>query len=134
VIKSSHYRYPFQNLIIVDAEGTLDLPASKGLLKKLAADPTFDAQTEVLLDLRDVNCRMSTLDVYEIASFLAWPDPALPTRKKIAVLVEGRAEFDHALFLEMCTANAGVRLAAFDDYDKANDWLNADLPPDPKGS
>jgi len=110
-----------------------DLPASKTALKKLAADPRFDAQTEVLLDLRDIKCELSTLDIYELASFLAWPDPALPTRKKIAVLVNSGAEFDHASFLQMCTANAGIRLAVFDDYDAADAWLNADLPADPKG-
>ena len=109
-----------------------DLPASKAALKKLAADPNFDAQTEVLLDLRDVSCALSTLDIYELASFMGWPDPALPTRRKIAVLVNGRAEFDHASFLQMCTANAGVHLAAFIDYDEANSWISAALPDDPK--
>ena len=112
-------------------KGVCDLSASKAALKKLAADPQFDSQTEVLLDLRDVKCQMSTLDIYELASFMAWPDPALPTRKRIAVLVNG-PQFDHASFLQMCTANAGVRLAAFDDYDAADNWLNADLPADPK--
>ena len=99
---------------------------------KLAADPQFDPQTEVLLDWRDVECEMSTLDIYDLASFLASPDPALPTRRKIAVLVDGQRGFDHALFLQMCVANSGIRLAAFADYDAANDWLSADLPADPK--
>ena len=121
-----------KNLILVDAQGICDLPASKAALRKLANDPSFNAQTEVLLDLRDVTCEMSTLDIYELASFLGGPDPALPTRRKIAVLVNGASQFDHAWFLEMCTANSGIRLAAFDDYDAADEWLSADLPDDPK--
>ncbi|MEP6701748.1 MAG: hypothetical protein ABJB04_02080 [Betaproteobacteria bacterium] len=131
-MNTRHQAFPLQHLIVVDATGILDLAESKAALKKLAADPQFDATTEVLLDLRDVTCEMTTLDIYELASFMAWPDPALPTRRNIAVLVEGRAGFDHASFLQMCTANAGIRLAAFDDYDAANAWLNGDLPQDPK--
>jgi hypothetical protein len=131
-LKTQHKAFPLEHLIVVDAKGVCDLPASKAALEKLAADPQFDSQTEVLLDWRDVKCEMSTLDIYELASFLAGPDPALPTRRKIAVLVGGRAQFDHASFLQMCTANAGIRLAAFDDYDAADHWLTADLPADPK--
>lgn len=124
--------FPLKHLIVVDAKGALDLQASRAMLTKVAADPQFDSMTEVLLDLRDVDCHMSTLDIYKLASLMAGPDPALPTRKKIAVLVGGRAQFDHAAFLQMCIANSGVHLAAFIDYDAANDWLNADLPPDRK--
>jgi hypothetical protein len=131
-LKTQHKAFPLRHLIVVDAKGVCDLPASKAALEKLAADPQFDSQTEVLLDLRDIECQMSTLDIYELAAFMAGPDPALPTRRKIAVLVDGRSEFDHASFLQMCTANSGIRLAAFDDYDAADDWLSADLPADPK--
>src|SRR5258706_12821784 len=124
--------FPPQDLIVVDAAGPLDLPGSKVALRKLAADPRFDPDMEVLIDLRDVACVMSTLDIYELARDLTSSDPALPTRRKIAVLVSGRSEFDHALFLQMCTANGGIRLSAFDDYDAADRWLNAELPEDPK--
>ena len=132
MMNTRHNIFPLQELIVVDATGTLDLDASKALLRKLAADPRFDPNKEVLLDLRDIECHLSTLDIYELANFMAWPDPALPTRKKIAILVAGRVEFDHASFLQMCASGNGVRIAAFDDYDKADDWLKADLPPDPK--
>jgi len=70
--------------------------------------------------------------VYEIASLLAWPNPALPTRRKIAALVKPGPGFDNAAFLEMCTSNSGIRLAAFNDYDKASEWLSAEVPPDAK--
>jgi hypothetical protein len=131
-MRTEHLALPLQHLIIVDASGTLDLPASKAALDKLAADPEFDSRTEVLLDLRDVDCKLSTLDIYELASYMAWPNPALPTRKKIAILVEGRTEFDHALFLQMCTTTRGLHIEAFDDYQQASQWLNASVPQDPK--
>jgi hypothetical protein len=132
MMQTRHNVFPFQKLVVVDASGTCDLAASKAALRKLAADPAFDANKEVLLDLRDIECHLTTLDIYQLANFLNEPEPALPTRRKIAVLVSGRVEFDHAVFLQMCTAGGGLRLAAFDDYDKADSWLSAELPPDPK--
>jgi hypothetical protein len=121
-----------QHLIVMDASGILDLHASKAALAKLAADPGFDQRAEILLDLRDIECHMSTSDIYDLAVAMAWPDPVLPTRKRIAILVAGRVEFDHAEFLVMCAVNRGVRIAAFDDYDKADRWMTVELPPDPK--
>ena len=131
-MEATHRAFPLSHLIILDASGRLDLAASRNALKDLASDPEFDAKTEVLLDLRDVDCDMSTVDIYDLATYMAWPNPVLPTQKKIAILVAGRTEFDHAKFLEMCVRNRGPRVAAFLDYDQADDWLNAELPEDPK--
>lgn len=130
-MKTTRKAFPLKDLIVITSSGTIDLAASKSALESLAADAKFDSQYEVLLDLRDSECEMSVIDVHEIATYLAWPDPALPTRKKIAVLVSGRQAFDHAKFLEMCSKNRGVRVGAFEDYDKASAWLDADLPEDP---
>jgi hypothetical protein len=63
---------------------------------------------------------------------MAFPVPALPTDKKVAVLVDSRSAFNHAQFLEMCAGNRGLNLRAFDRYEDANDWLNAELPADRK--
>jgi hypothetical protein len=129
---STRKAFPLRDLIIVTASGTIDLAASKATLKSLAADPDYKANYEILLDLRDSKCIMSLMDVFEIATYLAWPDPALPPRQKIAVLVSGHGAFDHAKFLEMCSTNRGIKLGAFEDYEKASEWLDADLPNDPK--
>ncbi len=131
-MKTTRKAYPFKDLIIMTSSGTIDLAASKVALKNLAADPEFDRHYEILLDLRDSECELSVTDVYEIATYLAWPDPALPTRRKIAVLVSGERAFDHAKFLEVCSANRGVHVRAFDDYEKADEWFDADLPADRK--
>lgn len=133
-MRTARKAFPLKDLIIVTSSGTIDLVASKAALKSLAADPEFEAGYEVLLDLRDSKCAMSIADVFEIATYLAWPDPALPTRKKIAVLVSGERAFDHAKFLEMCSTNRGIRVGAFEDYEKAGEWLDTDLPEDPKGT
>src|SRR5258706_16286312 len=123
--------FPPQDLIVVDAAGPLDLPGSKVALRKLAADPRFDPDMEVLIDLRDVACEMSTLDIYELARDLTSSDPALPTRRKIAVLVSGRSEFDHALFLQTSTATAGIPVAPVDESRARCYGLNSALTRDP---
>ena len=133
-MKTRNKAYPLKHLMVMTATGTLDLAASKAALRSLTADPGFDARSEVLLDLRDVECVMSVTDVYELAVHMASPDPALPTHKKIALLVAGHAAFDHAKFLEMCAGNRGLKIGAFVDYAIADEWLNADLPDDPKES
>jgi hypothetical protein len=126
--------FPLRDLLVMTTSGTIDLAASKSVLKSLTADPDYRANYEILLDLRDTTCELSLSDVFEIATYLAWPDPALPPRQKIAVLVSGQGAFDHAKFLEMCSTNRGIRVHAFEDYDKASDWLDTVLPEDPKGT
>ena len=126
--------FPLKHLIVMTATGTLDLVASKAALKSIVADSNFDARCKVLLDLRDIDCAMSVTDIYELAVHMAAPNPALPTNKKIALLVAGHAAFDHARFLEMCAGNRGLKMRAFEDYETADQWLNADLPDDPKDS
>jgi hypothetical protein len=133
-MKTQNKAFPLKHLMVMTATGTLDLNASKAALKSLIADPGFDARSEVLLDLRDVECAMSVTDIYELAVYMAAPNPALPTYKKIAVLVAGHLAFDHARFLEMCGGNRGLKIGAFVDYESADEWLNADLPADPKNS
>ena len=39
-------------------------------------------------------------------------------------------EFDDAKFLALCGVNRGITIHAFEDYDAADDWLKATLPPD----
>ena len=131
-MKTKYFAYPMKHLIIMDASGKMDFPASKIALDELAANPEFDRQTEVLLDLRDADCNLTTVDLYDIAAYMAWPNPAVPTSKKIAILVEGRLEFDHAQFLVMCLRPRGIHIAAFDGYEEADAWLDAALPEDPK--
>lgn len=130
-MKTKIKAFPVKHLIVMTAEGNLDLVASKAALKAVAAAPGFDARSEVLLDLREIHCTMSVTDIYELAGHMAAPATALPTDRKIALLVDGTMEFDRAKFLELCTSNRGVAIHAFEDYDAADVWLNATLPPDP---
>jgi hypothetical protein len=131
-MKTDNEFFRAEHLFVMDATGVLDAAASRIALAKLAADPDFSARCEVLMDLRDIKCAMSASDIYELAIAMAWPNAALPTNRKVAILVEGRSEFDHASFLALCATNRGLSVAAFEDYDTAGEWLVATLPTDPK--
>ncbi|MEO8133285.1 MAG: hypothetical protein ABI831_04850 [Betaproteobacteria bacterium] len=48
------------------------------------------------------------------------------------MLVSGVRDFDHATFLALCGSIRGMQIKAFDQYDLADEWLAAQLPPDQK--
>ena len=81
-----------------------------------------------MLDFRDVDCELGVVDIFEIASHIGWPSPVLSTGRKIAVLIPKSMPFDNARFLELCSANRGLRLGAFWDIEQAERWLDAELP------
>jgi hypothetical protein len=131
-LKSEKDFFRTEHLVVLDVTGSLDLKASTAALNGLANDPRFDASTEVLLDLRGMECHMSNGDIYALATAMGRPDPLLPTNKKIAILVAGNSEFNHAEFLALCGRSRGLQIEAFDDYDRAGFWLLGTLPPDAK--
>lgn len=128
--------YPLRHLMVVTANGTIDLENSKAAMKRLAADPDFDWSSEVLLDCRGIECELSTFDVFVLAISMAFPHPALPTYQRVALLVDkqspGHFAFDHARFLQLCAENRGVNIRAFENYQSADAWLMAELPEDPR--
>ena len=70
-METTHRVFRAQHLIVMDASGILDLHASVAALKRLAMDPGFDSRAEVLLDLRDIECRMSINNIYSLAEAMA---------------------------------------------------------------
>ena len=122
--------FPHQSLMVLTADGQLDIAASKATLKAVAESSSHSEHAEVLLDLRETNCSLSISDIYELAEYMASPQTGLQTREKIAVLVDGGIEFDHAKFLALCAVNRGVSIRAFDEYGAAGNWLKTTLPTD----
>jgi hypothetical protein len=117
-----------KSIIVASAEGSLDLAASKSAIREITADPEYSEYYEVLLDLRNVDCKLSITDIYEIVTWMAFPEPALPTRKKIAVLMQAGESFDHAGFLDHCANNRGLLIHSFTEEKAAIAWLDADVP------
>ena len=122
---------------MLTAHGTLDLMASKAALKSLVTAPDFEAISEVMLDLRDVECDLSVNNIHALVAHMAWHIPVLFDDHRIAVLVKhhapGNLAFNHAQFFELCAENNGLHVRAFEDYGRAIEWLNADLQDDANG-
>jgi hypothetical protein len=130
-VKTRHRILGGRQLVMLTASGQIDLASTQQAIKAMTADPAFDSTYELLLDFRDVDCALTVTDIYEIATFLGWPSPVLSTGRKIAVLIPDSMPFDNARFLELCSANRGLRLGAFWDIERAERWLDAALPDDP---
>jgi hypothetical protein len=134
VMKTEIKTFDFKHLIVLTAHGALDLVASKAALKSLVAAPGFEAITEVLLDLRDVECDLSVTDIHELVTHMAWHIPVLFDEHRIAVLIDGHKSgglaFNHSQFLDLCAKNNGLHIRAYEDYERAINWLTAELTND----
>ena len=76
---------------------------------------------DLLVDFRDSNWKMSTTDVYQLASELCEHGDTF--RGKVAFLVLPGVDFDAASFLETCSHNRGFAVDAFTDFETAIDWF-----------
>lgn len=130
-MEARHKIIKSKNLIVVDAEGRVDFEASKEAIRKLSSDPEYSHEYMIIMDLREVSCDLSVTDVVELAAFMAWPDPALPTRRKVAVLVAPDGAYQLASFMETCAQNRGLRLKAFTSVRQAETWLDSELDDSP---
>ena len=82
---------------------------------------------ELLVDFRDTQSNLSTLDLYQLANELCQHGDTF--RRKVALLVLPGVNFSRASFFETCSHNRGFSVNAFMDYEKAMRWLlSPDLP------
>lgn len=116
-----------KDVILVDAEGRFDLGKSLVVLRNIVSHPEYKEAYEILFDLRDIDCAFSVANIYKLAELMAFPDPLLPTRKKIAVVVSEDKNFDHAKFFEVCALNRGMQVMSFQAIEEAESWLQAAL-------
>jgi hypothetical protein len=105
--------------------GEFDFDDSKNTFIKLASDPTFPNDYEILIDLRDAECQLSTVYIYGLAQILG--KLTLSFLKKIAIVVSGKQQFDKAKFMELCAKNKGLKVQAFSDIDEAKNWLTTEI-------
>jgi len=75
----------------------------------------------VLLDERELEYRLGTVDTYQLAEFTASIAPIIG---KVA-LVPNPKQIDDARFYENVVSNRGVRIKAFKNTNKAIAWLKS---------
>ncbi|OVE73557.1 hypothetical protein BVX94_03595 [bacterium B17] len=105
----------------VTPDGVIDMSTSKQLLIDIAKAERSPADYDLLVDFRDSRWKMSTLDIYELASQLCKHGDTF--RGRVALLVLPGTDFDAASFLETCSHNRGFFLDAFTDFETAISWF-----------
>jgi DNA-binding response OmpR family regulator len=102
--------------------GDLDMDASKQGLAEIAITATDLRDYTILIDLRDVKSRLSSADIYELASKLAKYGETF--QRKTAVLARSDEDFDQAKFFENAAQNQGFKVRAFTVFEDAIIWLS----------
>ena len=105
----------------VTPEGIIDMTASRQLLVDIAKAEHHPVDYDLLIDFRDTQWHMSTLDLYQLASELVQHEDTF--RQKVALLVLPGDTFDSAEFFETCSRNLGFAVEAFADFESAVRWL-----------
>jgi len=107
--------------------GLIDTSTSKQLLVDIAKTETPPADYDLLIDFRDTRWKMSSVDIYELASELTRYGNTF--RRKVAILVLPGLNFEPAAFLQLCSHNRGFSVDAFTNFESAIRWFLA--PEDP---
>ncbi len=109
-----------KDFIKVTATGSCDFTASKQGILDIASHINQPGEYEVLVDIREAEVVLSTVDLFELGMALA-DHPSL-RQSKIGILAP-LDRLDKARFLELVTENRGVRIKAFTDFEQAITWL-----------
>lgn len=109
-----------QDFIRVQPDGTLDLPASRSLLRGLVTEFGTAGEYYVLIDTRRADAQLSAAQIFEIAHSVA-AEPAF-ARRKVCLLVPKKDDLD-AAFFETVSRNRGADVRAFTDFEPAISWL-----------
>jgi DNA-binding response OmpR family regulator len=102
--------------------GELDMIASKeGFVQIAAAGAHLEGYT-VLIDLREISSRLSTSNIYQLASELVKYDDTF--RRKTAILTNPNQDLAQAQFFETVSQNRGFNVKAFTLFEEAIIWLS----------
>jgi hypothetical protein len=115
-IKVIHTR----DFIKTTVTGVLDFAVSKQALLDIASEIEQPGEYEILVDTRNAEAVLSLVDIFELGKALA-THPSL-RRSKIACLTTMK-DMKEAEFLETTTANRGLRVRMFTDFEEAITWL-----------
>ena len=103
--------------------GELDMKVSKqGFAQIDAAGNELQVYT-VLIDLRDVNSKLSIAEIYDLASDLGEYGDTF--RRKTAVLARADEDLAQATFFENAAQNRGFEVKTFTVFEDAIIWLSS---------
>jgi hypothetical protein len=106
--------------------GDLDMNASELGLKEIASTGTELRDYNILIDLREVKSRLSTDNIYDLASELVQYGKTF--RRKTAMLVRADEDIDQARFFEHAAQNRGFNVKVFTVFEDSIIWLSSITP------
>jgi hypothetical protein len=101
--------------------GEIDLETSKQLILKFARVNSSPSQYDVLIDTRQTTGTLTLFDMAELVNVMIEHRGSF--RSKVAVVTPHGYKFEHAKFMELYANNRGFHIGAFDDFEKAINWL-----------
>jgi hypothetical protein len=105
-----------------DAAGHFDLAASRALFSDVIWACARSKIGRVMLDVRDATADMTAAQVCALA--VVANDVVPPDGEhKIAILARPEVQFDRAAMLAATVKDTGWNLAAFNDFERAFDWI-----------
>ena len=110
-----------KDFLEVTPEGTINMATSSQLLIDIAKAEKHPVDYDLLIDFRDTEWNMSTVDLYQLAKELVLHGDTF--RRKVAVLVLPGINFNSASFLETVSHNRGFEVNAFTNFENAIRWL-----------
>jgi len=110
------------NVLWVTATGTRSLETVLAMSRDIVAACVENEISKVLVDVRALKGRLSTMEAYEI------PDKHFPTIRDRSVITQSAIidlkEFEHRYrFFEDVAVNRGFTLRVFSDPAEAVEWL-----------
>jgi hypothetical protein len=110
-----------RDFIEVTPEGIIDIITSRQLIRDIAKAENKPVDYDLLIDFRETQWKMSTTEIYQLASELV--DYGTNYHRKVAILVLPGINFDPASFLETCSHNRGFKINAFNNFESSIRWL-----------
>lgn len=110
---------PAENILLLTAQGVMDVPSANAMVKALAEAAEKHQCMKHLIDHRETTFDFQIADYFE--------RPAINDKLGISRLFKTAMVFsqltDETLFMENVFRNRGYNLRHFKDIDEARDWL-----------
>jgi hypothetical protein len=110
-------------LIYIEIRDSTDLPELEKAAAEIVSDRQFKAEYDVIFDAREIKYTPLAGDVKEVVKLVLQSKDTIKN-KKIALVVSGDFLYDIAkMTVHYITQKIDIAIKAFDDIDRANQWL-----------
>ncbi len=109
--------------------GRCKLDDVKAVVEAVVRRPEYSQFLEVLFDLREADCFLSVPDIHELTRFAAWPGNALPSCRRVAVVMPESSNPNHVRLFISSARDRGLSIRSFSTMAEACNWMQTDSIP-----